>query len=85
VCDPCTLEHFGYYATCWAPWPYPPDWSHCPTPPPGAVLPPPPYPPYTPRTPQDYRRQAPGDHDMPAPMPAPGRYQPREPTARLMP
>jgi hypothetical protein len=33
ICDPCTLEHFGYYRTCWQPWPYPPDWSHCPVPP----------------------------------------------------
>lgn len=38
VCDPCDLEHFGYYPTCWQPWPYPPDWSHCPVPPPGAVF-----------------------------------------------
>jgi hypothetical protein len=51
VCDPCHLEHYGYYQTCWHPWPYPPDWSHCPCPPPGAALPPPAYPPYTPRTP----------------------------------
>jgi hypothetical protein len=36
VCDPCTLEHFGYYRTCWQPWPFPPDWSHCQVPPPGA-------------------------------------------------
>jgi hypothetical protein len=33
VCDPCNLEHFGYYRTCWQPWPYPQDWSHCPVPP----------------------------------------------------
>ena len=39
VCDPCTLPHYGYYATCWHPWPFAPDWSHCPTPPPGTVLP----------------------------------------------
>jgi hypothetical protein len=30
VCDPCTLEHYGYYQTCWCPWPYPPDLRHCP-------------------------------------------------------
>ena len=53
VCDPCNLQHYGYYATCWQPWPFPPDYSHCPTPPPGALLPPPPYPPYTPRGPQE--------------------------------
>jgi len=55
VCEPCKLEHFGYYPTCWNPWPYPPDWSHCRTPPPGVMLPPPAYPPYTPRTPYDSR------------------------------
>ena len=59
ICDPCNLEHFGYYQTCWSPWPYPPDWSHCPTPPPGAVLPPPAIPPFTPRT----RRYTPTDRD----------------------
>jgi hypothetical protein len=41
VCDPCTLEHAGYYAACWKPWPYPPDWSHCPVPPPSALVAPP--------------------------------------------
>jgi hypothetical protein len=51
VCDPCNLEHYGYYPTCWAPWPFPADWSHCPCPPPGARLPPPAVPPFTPRTP----------------------------------
>jgi hypothetical protein len=30
ICDPCNLEHFGYYPTCWQPWPYPPDYRHCP-------------------------------------------------------
>lgn len=50
VCDPCHLEHYGYYQTCWRPWNFPPDWSHCPTPPPGVVLPAPPYPPYTPKS-----------------------------------
>ena len=30
VCDPCDLEHFGYYQTCWCPWPFPPDLRHCP-------------------------------------------------------
>jgi hypothetical protein len=52
VCDPCRLEHYGYYQTCWAPWPFAPDWSHCPCPPPGVALPPPPYPPYSPRVPR---------------------------------
>jgi hypothetical protein len=29
VCDPCSLEHYGYYPTCWQPWPFPPDYRHC--------------------------------------------------------
>ena len=29
VCNPCTLQHAGYYQTCWHPWPWEPDWSHC--------------------------------------------------------
>jgi hypothetical protein len=38
VCPPCELEHWGYYETCWRPWPFPPDWTHCPVPPPSAHL-----------------------------------------------
>jgi hypothetical protein len=38
VCDPCHLPHAGYWRTCWQPWPYPPDWSHCCAPPPSVVL-----------------------------------------------
>jgi hypothetical protein len=30
VCVPCDAPHWGYYQTCWRPWPWPPDWSHCP-------------------------------------------------------
>jgi hypothetical protein len=30
ICEPCNLEHFGYYPTCWQPWPFPPDYRHCP-------------------------------------------------------
>jgi hypothetical protein len=40
VCDPCRLEHWGYYQNCWHPYPWPPDWSHCRVPPPGALVPP---------------------------------------------
>jgi hypothetical protein len=39
-CDPCNLQHYGYYRACWAPWPFPPDWDHCAVIPPGAVVPP---------------------------------------------
>jgi hypothetical protein len=49
VCDPCNLPHFGYFPTCWSPWPYPPDWSHCPYPVAAAMLPAPAVPPFTPK------------------------------------
>jgi hypothetical protein len=32
------LPHWGFYETCWSPWPFPPDWTHCPTPPPAAFV-----------------------------------------------
>jgi hypothetical protein len=32
VCDPCNLDHYGYYQTCWRPWSFPPDARHCPDP-----------------------------------------------------
>jgi hypothetical protein len=41
VCCPCSLEHYGYWETCWHPWPFPPDWSHCPCPHPSMFVPPP--------------------------------------------
>jgi len=37
VCDPCHLQHYGYFATCWHPWPFPADFSHCPYPPHGGI------------------------------------------------
>jgi hypothetical protein len=38
---PCggELENFGYYPTCWRPWPFPPNYSHCPVPPTIATAP----------------------------------------------
>ena len=33
-----TLPHAGYWRTCWQPWPYPPDWSHCCAPPSSVAL-----------------------------------------------
>jgi hypothetical protein len=38
ICDPCYLPHYGYYQACWAPWPFPPEWTHCPVPPPAALV-----------------------------------------------
>ena len=37
VCEPCNLEGYGYYPTCWRPFAYPPNYSYCPAPPPGVV------------------------------------------------
>lgn len=49
VCDPCNLEHYGYYATCWQPWAFDANYSHCVAPHTGTMLPPPASPPYAPR------------------------------------
>jgi hypothetical protein len=38
ICNPCDLPNWGYYETCWTPFPFPPNWSHCPTPPPAAYV-----------------------------------------------
>ena len=38
ICNPCKLPNFGYFQTCWTPWPLPPDWSHCKVPPPAAYV-----------------------------------------------
>jgi hypothetical protein len=38
ICNPCDLPHWGFYETCWNPWPFPPNWTHCPTPPPAAMV-----------------------------------------------
>jgi hypothetical protein len=38
VCNPCGLPNFGYYPTCWTPWPLPPNWGHCPITPPAAYV-----------------------------------------------
>ena len=38
ICCPCDAPNWGYFQTCWTPWPWPPDWSHCPIQPPAAVV-----------------------------------------------
>jgi hypothetical protein len=38
VCDPCAAPNWGYHQTCWTPWPWQPDWSHCPAPPPASMV-----------------------------------------------
>jgi len=39
VCGPCDLVNWGYYETCWRPWPFPTNWAHCPVPPYAAHVP----------------------------------------------
>jgi hypothetical protein len=38
ICNPCSQPNWGYYEKCWNPWPYPPNWTHCPSPPPAATV-----------------------------------------------
>jgi hypothetical protein len=38
ICCPCNMPNWGYYQTCWTPWPWPPDWSHCPVQPPASSV-----------------------------------------------
>ena len=38
LCNPCTMPNWGYYQTCWSPWPWGPDWSHCPVPTPASQV-----------------------------------------------
>jgi hypothetical protein len=39
--NPCTQPNWGYYQTCWSPWPWPPEWNHCPVQPPASMVFPP--------------------------------------------
>ena len=37
---PCgEVENFGFFPTCWHPWPFPPNYSHCPGPMPPVPIP----------------------------------------------
>ena len=38
ICNPCTQPNWGYYETCWSPWPFPPNYNHCPNVPPAATV-----------------------------------------------
>lgn len=40
ICDPCSMENYGYYPTCWHPWPFPPNYGHCEVPPTTMTAPP---------------------------------------------
>ena len=56
ICNPCDLPHFGYWETCWYPWPHPP--TACPTPTPASMVSLNPYlnpnmPPHDPRQPRN--------------------------------
>jgi hypothetical protein len=60
ICSPCEAPNWGYYQKCWTPWPWPPDWSHCPVPPPASQV----YPGMIPAG-----QGAPPDDMLPAPRP----------------
>ena len=32
ACNQCDLANYGYFPTCWHPWPFPPNYDHCPMP-----------------------------------------------------
>jgi hypothetical protein len=38
ICNPCQNPNWGYFEPCWNPWPWPPDYSHCRTPPPASAI-----------------------------------------------
>lgn len=38
ICSACDAPNWGYFQKCWTPWPWPPDWSHCPVPPPASQV-----------------------------------------------
>lgn len=76
ICDPCHLPHYGYFATCWGPWPFQEDWSHCPYPVAAQMLPPPAVPPYAPRVPARLSDRAPT---------TPGTEAPKAPSAPMPP
>jgi hypothetical protein len=38
IANPCEVPHWGFYETCWLPWPYPPNYTHCPVPPPASMV-----------------------------------------------
>lgn len=89
ICDPCTLEHHGYYHTCWRPSSVPPDWSHCPVPPPAVIFmqsqgpPPGPAPVLAPAPSAPPARRLPDPKPRP---PAPGKPPaPERPTAAVVP
>lgn len=62
ICNPCDLPHWGFYETCWTPWPWPTNFAHCPTPPPAQFV--------NMHGVPDHR--LPPVRTMPAPMPTPG-------------
>src|SRR5204863_4098096 len=39
ICDPCNLPHYGYFPTCWHPWPFPRNECPCHHPQPDVLLP----------------------------------------------
>lgn len=80
VCNPCDLPHFGYFQPCWRPSPFAEDWSHCPEPPPAALVVPGPLPPASGQVPPGYQGQPTpspnGAEKLPPPAPAKLSFQP---------
>jgi hypothetical protein len=61
ICNPCDQPNWGYYQTCWTPWPWQPNWAHCPVPPPASMV--------TPGYPGVTESPGPGPATLPAPRP----------------
>ena len=61
--------NWGYYQTCWSPWPWGPDWSHCPVQPPASLVWPPGAPEVLPSPNRPPTRQVPPGSVLPAPRP----------------
>lgn len=76
TCDPSELEHYGVYPSCWRPFPYPADHSHCPCPQ-GCVLPPSMLAPGS-VLPQGPAPEPGPDRQVDEPLPPPTRLPPRE-------
>jgi hypothetical protein len=38
ICNPCNQPNWGYYETCWTPWPFEPNYNHCLVVPPAATI-----------------------------------------------
>src|SRR5262249_6046406 len=39
ICNPCNLPHYGYFGSCWHPWPFPRNECACDLPQPTILMP----------------------------------------------